>query len=110
MATLTAAARGRHNHCVADLDADYWTMADIAEHLGVKLRSVHTYRLRGQQLRERQVAGEDLSPEQLAAGLPAEDKMIGRTPVWRPATIASWKRPGHGAGGGRPRKDRQEGR
>ncbi|MFB4273047.1 helix-turn-helix transcriptional regulator [Nonomuraea sp. GTA35] len=73
---------------MADVDTDYWTMADIAEHLGIKLRSVHTYRTRGD--------------------LPPEDHMIGRTPVWRPATITSWKRPGQGAGGGRPRKDASE--
>lgn len=93
---------------MADVDADYWTMADIAEHLGLKLRSVHTYRTRGEQLRQRAAAGEPVSEEQLAAGLPKEDKMIGRTPVWRPATITSWKRPGQGAGGGRPRKDASE--
>ncbi|MFI9558855.1 hypothetical protein [Nonomuraea endophytica] len=89
---------------MADLDAEYWTMDDIADYLGVKLRSVHTYRHRGSQLRERAAAGEDITPDQLAAGLPAEDKMIGRTPVWQPATITSWKRPGQGAGGGRPPK------
>lgn len=77
-----------------DPDADYWTMADIAEYLGVKLRSVHTYRLRGQK-------GEP-------GGLPQEDKVLGRTPVWKPATILGWERPGQGAGGGRPRKDRTE--
>lgn len=88
---------------MADVDADYWTMADIADYLGVKLRTVHTYRLRGKQLRQRAADGEPLRQEQLAAGLPKEDKKIGRTPVWRPSTITSWKRSGQGAGGGRPR-------
>ncbi|MBE1557632.1 hypothetical protein [Nonomuraea africana] len=74
-----------------DMDADYWTMADIADYLEVKLRTVHTYRQRRK----------DGDPN----GLPPEDKMIGRTPVWKPATITSWPRPGRGAGGGRPRKD-----
>ncbi|MGW5259666.1 hypothetical protein ACWEQG_01745 [Microbispora sp. NPDC004025] len=75
-----------------DPDADYWTMQDIADYLGVQLRTVHTYRHRG-------AKGE-------AGGLPAEDKMMGRTPVWKPARIIRWDkdRPGQGVGGGRPRK------
>ncbi|MFI7467492.1 hypothetical protein [Nonomuraea sp. NPDC049646] len=85
-----------------DMNADYWTMADIASYLDVKQRTVHTYRLRGQQLRERAEAGEELTEEQLAVGLPKEDKMLGRTPVWKPQTIIRWPRPGQGAGGGRP--------
>ncbi|MDH2425767.1 hypothetical protein [Sphaerisporangium sp. TRM90804] len=69
-----------------DADRDvWWTMADIAEHLGLRVRSVRTYRTAGI--------------------LPREDHMFGRTPVWRPATITGWQRPGQGAGGGRPRKD-----
>ncbi|RCG19161.1 hypothetical protein DQ384_38085 [Sphaerisporangium album] len=60
-------------------------MADIARHLGIGVRSVRTYRT--------------------AKILPKEDRMIGRTPVWRPSTITGWQRPGQGAGGGRPRKD-----
>lgn len=90
---------------MADPDADYWTMADIADYLGVQLRTVHTYRLRGQKLRQRLADGEDITAEQLAVGLPKEDRLIGRTPAWRPATITGWRRPGQGVGGGRPRKD-----
>jgi hypothetical protein len=94
----------RHNLCMADLDADYWTMADIADYLGVQLRTVHTYRYRGGQLRRRAASGESLTAEQLAGGLPKEDRVLGRTPVWKPATITGWKRPGRGTGGGRPPK------
>lgn len=85
-------------------------MPDIAEYLGVKLPTVHTYRIRGQKLRQRQADGEDLTPEQLAVGLPTEDTMMGRTPVWRPETIVEWKkrRRGRGVGGGRPRKESAE--
>jgi len=81
-------------------------MPDIADYLGVKLPTVHTYRIRGQKLRQRQADGEDLAPEQLLVGLPPEDAMMGRTPVWRPGTIVEWKkrRRGQGRGGGRPRK------
>ncbi|MFG1941609.1 hypothetical protein [Nonomuraea sp. NPDC048826] len=92
---------------MADVDADYWTMTDIAEYFGVKLQTVHGYRRRGRQLRKRAADGEPLSAEQLAAGLPQEDNMIGRTPVWRPSTITSWKWPGKGAGGGRPHTGRK---
>jgi cobalamin biosynthesis protein CobD/CbiB len=82
----------------SDKTADWWTMADIAAHLGVKLRSVHTYRLRGVEARK------EGNPD--PGGLPEPDNMVGRTPVWRPATIIAWAaaRPGQGVGGGRPRK------
>jgi hypothetical protein len=59
---------------VPDPGADWWTMDDIAAYLGVKVASVRRYRARP---RER-------------GGLPPEDRMIGRTPVWRPATIIRW--------------------
>ena len=38
--------------------------------------------------------------------LPEPDVRIGRTRGWLPSTIDEWnaKRPGRGAGGGRPRK------
>lgn len=71
----------------ADESADWWTMADIAAYLSrrhgreVKAASVRRYRAR-----ER-------------GGLPAEDRMFGRTPVWRPQTIIRWdehERRGHG--------------
>lgn len=106
MPTAADPHRG-HNPYMADVDADYWTMTDIAEHFGVKLRTVYGYRRRGRQLRKRAADGEPLSAEQLAAGLPQEDNMIGRTPVWRPSTITSWKWPGKGTGGGRSHTGRK---
>lgn len=74
-----------------DPEAEYWDVNDIAEYLGVAVTTVHTYRFRGK--------------KNLPGGLPPEDKVFGRSPVWKPATIISWPRPGRGAGGGRPRKD-----
>jgi hypothetical protein len=74
-----------------DPKADYWDMQQIADYLGVKLRTVWTYRTR--------------------ATLPAEDRKFGNSPAWRPATIITWNttgRPGQGAGGGRPRKKPQD--
>jgi transposase len=49
-------------------------MDDIAAFLGVKVASVRRYRARP---RER-------------GGLPPEDHMFGRTPVWKPPTIVHW--------------------
>lgn len=82
-----------------DVDAGYWTMDDIAAFLGVKLKSVHVYRQRGRN-EER-----DDVPAAERRGLPKEDRMYGRTPVWKPQTIVTWQReqrPGQGVGGGRP--------
>jgi hypothetical protein len=63
----------------ADPNADYWTVADIAEHWGVTPQTIRTYRSRKR--------GE----------LPEPDKVFGRSPVWKPATILSFQRPGQGA-------------
>jgi hypothetical protein len=71
---------------LADPDADYWTTDDIAAHWGVSKTTVHAYRARGK--------GE----------LPPQDSTLGRKPLWRPATILNFRRPGRGAGGGRPKK------
>lgn len=64
---------------MADPNAEYWTVADIAEHWGVKVATVRAYRSRKR--------GE----------LPHPDHIYGRTPLWRPATIISFDRPGQGA-------------
>jgi hypothetical protein len=64
---------------MADPDADYWTVADIADHWGVTAQTVRTYRSRKR--------GE----------LPEPDNIFGRSPVWRPATIIDFQRPGQGA-------------
>lgn len=58
---------------------DYWTMAEIAAYWGIEYESVRKYRTRGR--------GE----------LPPEDKLFGRSPVWKPATIIAHPRPGRGA-------------
>ena len=64
---------------MADPNADYWTVADIADHWGVTPQTVRTYRSRGR--------GE----------LPEPDNVFGRSPVWKPATILNFQRPGQGA-------------
>lgn len=63
---------------MADPNADYWTIADVAEHWGVSEQTVRAYRSRGR--------GE----------LPPADKTYGRSPVWRPATIIGFQRLGQG--------------
>lgn len=42
---------------------------------------------------------------------PPPDQRFGRTPVWKASTIRQWKthRPGQGVGGGRPRKEVNDG-
>jgi hypothetical protein len=79
---------------MADPGKQWWTMADIADHWGVQLGTVWDYR---NQTRHPRKPG-------LAPKLPPEDDMIGRTPVWRPATVLRFQRPGQGRGGG-PRRD-----
>lgn len=63
----------------ADPDADYWTIEDVAAHWNVKPETVRSYRSRKK--------GE----------LPDADRKVGRTPVWYPATIINFQRPGRGA-------------
>jgi predicted GIY-YIG superfamily endonuclease len=63
----------------ADPTADYWDMADVAAHWGVTPQTIRTYKSRKR--------GE----------LPAPDRVIVRAPVWRPATILNFQRPGQGA-------------
>lgn len=64
---------------MADTNADYWTIADVADHWGVTEQTVRTYRSRKR--------GE----------LPEPDRVFGRSPAWKPATILDFKRPGQGA-------------
>jgi hypothetical protein len=66
---------------LADPAADWWTMDDVAAYLGIAPESARRYR-------SRPLTG---------GGLPKEDRMFGRTPAWKPATIIDWKRPGQGA-------------
>ena len=62
----------------ADPNADYWTVADVAAYWGVSPQTIRTYRSRGR--------GE----------IPKEDQTFGRSPVWKPATIIGFERPGQG--------------
>ena len=66
-----------------DVNTDWWTTTDVANYLGVSIKTVSAYRSREQ--------------------MPAPDRTIGRTHVWQPKRIIEWHegRPGHG---GRPRK------
>lgn len=51
-------------------DDEWWTTTDVANYLGVKIGTVSSYRGRGQ--------------------MPAPDRTLGRTHLWRPATIVAW--------------------
>ncbi|MFJ8783157.1 helix-turn-helix transcriptional regulator [Streptomyces sp. NPDC102476] len=64
---------------MADPNADYWTVDEVADHWGVAPQTIRTYRSRKR--------GE----------LPEPDRMFGRSPVWRPKTIIEFQRPGQGA-------------
>ena len=66
---------------VPDRDAEWWTTTDVAAYLKVQVGTVSTYRARGQ--------------------MPPPDMTVGRTHMWRPATIISWHedRPRPGVGG-----------
>lgn len=67
-----------------DPAADWWTTDDVAAYIGVTAATVRRYRMRPRD----------------KGGLPPEDRMFGRTPVWKPATITAWnenERKGRGA-------------
>lgn len=68
-----------------DPNAEWWTVSDIADYLGVETNTVSTYRARGQ--------------------MPDADQQIGRTRVWKPRRIIDWhsNRPGRGRHGERPK-------
>lgn len=72
---------------MADPTADYWTIADVADHWGISPQTVRTYRSRGR--------GE----------LPEPDRVFGRSPVWKPKTILEFERPGQGARTDLPKKE-----
>ena len=71
---------------VDELEQGQWDVAKVAEHLGLSVSSVRSYRARGR--------------------MPAEDGTIGNSPWWWEDTITEWEqeRPGQGVGGGRPRR------
>ncbi|MEV7011070.1 hypothetical protein [Streptosporangium sp. NPDC051022] len=81
-----------------DLEADYWTISEVAGFLGVQINTVRVYNARS-------VANQRNGTPK-AGDLPRPDRVFGRSPAWRPATITVWNerdRPGMGVGGGRPR-------
>lgn len=84
MVGLSPAGLARQNGQVStrpDEQAEWWSTTDVAAFLGVKVGTVSSYRLRGQ--------------------MPAADMNVGRTQLWRPATIIAWQadRPRPGVGG-----------
>jgi predicted DNA-binding transcriptional regulator AlpA len=64
----------------------YLSLTEIAQRLGITTGALAGYKL------------------------PGSDAYIGRTRGWKPETIDQWnaERPDRGAGGGRPRKRREE--
>lgn len=75
----------------ADDAAGFLAPADIAERIGVSIRSVLVYLQRS---RARLKSGEQLRPQDL----PLPDRTLGKTPVWHPGSVSSWiaARPGRG--------------
>jgi hypothetical protein len=53
-----------------DPTAEWWTTTDVATYLGVGVGTVSAYRGRAQ--------------------MPPPDMTVGRTHMWRPATIIAW--------------------
>lgn len=54
-----------------DPSADWWTTSDVAAYLGVRISTVSSYHGRGQ--------------------MPKADKKVGRTYVWKPERIVTWR-------------------
>lgn len=50
---------------------DYWTTSEVAAYCHLRVGTISAYRNRGQ--------------------MPAPDRQIGRTWVWRPAKIVAWR-------------------
>ncbi len=66
-----------------DPASEWWTTSDVAAYLELKVATVSAYRTRGQ--------------------MPQPDMTVGRTHVWRPATIIEWHSGRKRVGvGGRP--------
>ena len=54
-----------------DMTAEWWTTSEVAAYLGLRIGTVSSYRQREQ--------------------MPPPDKTLGRTHLWRPATITNWQ-------------------
>lgn len=75
----------------------------VAEVIGVTYRTAKNYHQIAKQ--HRRLAEEKNDPSYIKPGdLPPPDGTYGRSPVWKLSTIEKFltKRPGRGAGGGRP--------
>jgi predicted DNA-binding transcriptional regulator AlpA len=62
------------------LPEDWWGLSEIAQFLGVASATISSYRTRGN------------------VGFPEPDRMFGRSPAWRPATIRAWNERRRGRG------------
>src|SRR4051812_12232614 len=73
-----------------DTSAEWWTTTEVADFLGVRVGTVSSYRQRGQ--------------------MPAPDRTLGRTHLWRPSTILQWqqRRPRIGDGAAEDQSARQD--
>ncbi|WP_344030616.1 helix-turn-helix domain-containing protein [Pseudonocardia kongjuensis] len=67
-----------------DPDAEWWTSTDVADYLGVQVKTVSAYRHRKQ--------------------MPEPDRRIGRSWIWKPERIIEWHNEP-----GRRRKSREAG-
>lgn len=78
----------------------FLTLSDIARVIGVGIDSMRVYHQRAARNRR--------DGEVKPGDLPAPDETFGRSPVWDAATISEWiaSRPGRGAGGGRPPREK----
>lgn len=75
--------------------------------IGVKYSAMRRYQQDA--TRNRRLAAEFNDPSYIRPGdLPPPDARYRRAPLWKHETIKQWRqsRPGRGAGGGRPRKNR----
>src|SRR3954471_942604 len=72
---------GQDESVAVDAGAEWWTTTEVADYLGVRVGTISSYRQRGQ--------------------MPAPDRTLGRTHLWRPSTIVQWqqRRPRIGGAG-----------
>lgn len=73
-------------------------MREVAERAGLKYDTVRNY--------HNVASARRRSGDSRPGDFPPPDTVKGRTPLWWPETVDGWlaRRPGRGAGGGRPRK------
>ena len=83
-------------------DPKFLDIAAVAEHLDLAETTVRNYHQMAQRRRR------EGAPR--PGDFPEPDLHFGRSPVWKVSTVNRWKahRPGRGAGGGRPPKNRED--